>query len=540
MGDVRKRRGRPPYYHQQMSLRAVLLSLLLTVAVSAQKLDKLPAEAMHTITPAELRMHLEFLASPELGGRYTLSPSFQVAAKYLATRLSSYGYKGAANGSFYQNFDVISSQVEPQNSSLSITAKGATTDYKYGDFYNGGRVGGNVEAGIVFAGYGVSSQGQNYDDYAKIDAKGKIVLLVGGTPKGVDAAKLAESEQDNEAAAARGAVAVFRVPSREYVAYMRRAGAMRDRSSERAMLAADKSARIPEIRLAPEAAESLLSLLGLDLKRVNDATEKHEPLTPAPVDATARLTLAVKQQTRTTQNVVAILEGSDPKLKDEYVSFSAHYDHLKTSAEGKIYPGADDDGSGTVAVLNIAKALAEQRPKRSVLVIFHAGEELGLLGSEYNADHAPIVPLGKIVTNLNIDMVGRTRDTNPKNARIVDKDSIYVIGADKISQELADIHEKTNRDTEKLTFDLKYNDPNEPNRFYFRSDHWNYAKHGIPIIFWFDGTGEDYHQQSDTVDKIDFEKLARVARLVYATGYRVANLDHRLKIGTQAGTKAAD
>jgi Zn-dependent M28 family amino/carboxypeptidase len=315
---------------------------------------------------------------------------------------------------------------------------------------------------------------------------------------------------------------------------------MRDRSSERAMLAADNSPRVPEVRLAPDASELLLSLIGLDLKKLNDAMEKHDPIPPAEMDARAKLTLAVKQQTRSTQNVVGILEGTDPKLKGEYVAFSAHYDHLKTAADGKIYPGADDDGSGTVAVLNIAKAIAEQHPKRSILVIFHAGEELGLLGSEYNADIAPIVPLDKIVTDLNIDMVGRTRDANPKNAKIVDKDSIYVIGADKISQELADIHDKTNRDTEKLKFDMKYNDPNEPNRFYFRSDHWNYAKHGIPIIFWFDGTGEDYHQQTDTVDKIDFDKLARVARLVYATGYRVANLDHRLKIGTNAPTKAAD
>ena len=524
-----------------MKIRALSLFLLLTLTSFAQKLDRIPNEPMKEINPTELRMHLEFLASQEFGGRYTLSPNFSVAAKYLATRLASYGYKGAGkDGSFYQPFDVISSAVEPQSSSLSITAKGNTTEYKYGDFYNGGRTGGDAEGQLVFAGYGVSAPQFNYDDYAKIDAKGKIVVIVGGTPKGIDSSKLKEDQQGNEAAARHGAVAVFRLPSREVAAFMRRSGPMRDRASERAMLAADNSPRVPEVRLAPDASELLLSLIGSDLKKLSDAMEKHDLIEPAEIDGRAKLSLAVKQQTRSTQNVVAVFEGSDPKLKGEYVAFSAHYDHLKTSADGKIYPGADDDGSGTVAVLNIAKAISEQRPKRSVLIIFHAGEELGLLGSEYNADLSPIVPLDKIVTDLNIDMVGRVRDANPKNAKIVDKDSIYVIGADKISQELADIHEKTNKDTEKLNFDLKYNDPNEPNRFYFRSDHWNYAKHGIPIIFWFDGTGEDYHQQSDTVDKIDFNKLARVARLVYATGYRIANLDHRLKIGTNAPSKAAD
>lgn len=524
-----------------MKIRALWLVLLLSLSSFAQKLDRIPQDAMKEINPTELRMHLEFLASQEFGGRYTLAPNFTVAAKYLATRLEAYGYKGTGkDGSFYQPFEVISSQVEPQSSTLSITAKGNTTDYKYGDFYNGGRVGGEIDAPIVFAGYGVSSPSQNHDDYAKIDAKGKIVIITGGVPKGVDSSKLQRDEQGDEAAAKHGAVAVFMLPSREYVNYMRRAGPMRDRSSERATLAADKTERVPEIRLAPDASDLLLWLIGLNINKVNEITEKHDELTPTTIGGRAKLNLTVKQTSRMTQNVVGVLEGSDPKLKGEYVAFSAHYDHLKTSADGHIYPGADDDGSGTVSVLNIAKAIADQRPKRSVLVIFHAGEELGLLGSQYNTDYSPIVPLDKIVTDLNIDMVGRTRDSNPKNARIVDNDSIYVIGADKISQELADIHEKTNKDTEKLRFDLKYNDPNEPNRFYFRSDHWNYAKHGIPIIFWFDGTGEDYHQQSDTVDKINFEKMSRVARLVYATGYRIANLDHRLKIGTNAGSKAAD
>jgi Zn-dependent M28 family amino/carboxypeptidase len=143
-----------------------------------------------------------------------------------------------------------------------------------------------------------------------------------------------------------------------------------------------------------------------------------------------------------------------------------------------------------------------------------------------------------MVTDLNIDMIGRNRDSNPKNAEIVDQNSIYVIGADKLSKELNDIHERTNKDTEKLSFDYRLNDPNEPNRFYFRSDHWNYAKHRIPIIFWFDGTGEDYHQPTDTIDKIDFHKMARVARLAYGTGYRVANLDHRLVL--DGGARNAD
>jgi Zn-dependent M28 family amino/carboxypeptidase len=269
--------------------------------------------------------------------------------------------------------------------------------------------------------------------------------------------------------------------------------------------------------------------MGMSLNEVLEAKAKRRPLKPQTLDASAELHLKLNQDTQTTQNVVAVLQGTDPRLKDEYVTFSAHYDHLKTSDDGKIYPGADDDGSGTVSVLAIAKAISIHKPKRSTLIIFHAGEELGLLGSEYNADYAPVVPLSQMVTDLNIDMTGRNRDSNPGNAEIVEKNSIYPIGADKISKQLNDIHEQTNKDYEKLVFDYRLNDPNDPQRFYFRSDHWNYAKHGVPIIFWFDGTGVDYHQPTDTVDKIDFEKIARVARLAYGTGYRVSNLDQKLK-----------
>lgn len=520
-----------------MTLRAFVLVLSLVLSSFAQKLERPPADSIQSIDPTELRANLEFLTSPELGGRYTLSPSFPIAAKYLATRLEAYGYKGAANGSFFQVFDVTSAQVEPDKSSLSLTIKNEKTDYKYGAFYNNGYVGGEVDAPVVFVGHGVSSKSQKYDDYANIDVKGKIVMLVGGTPTGVEASKLESNEKSAEAAAAHGAVAVFHIPSKAYVDQMRKS-TYRDRASERAFLSLDQDKKVPEVRLAPETAEVLLSLMGLDLKSVHDAETHHKALPAKELDARAHLVLSVKQQKRTTQNVVGVLEGTDPNLKHEYVTFSAHYDHLKTGADGRIYPGADDDGSGTVSVLGIAKAMALHLPKRSTLIIFHAGEELGLLGSEFNADYSPVVPISQMVTDLNIDMVGRNRDNNPKNAEIVDQNSIYVIGADKLSKELNDIHERTNKDTEKLSLDYRLNDPNEPNRFYFRSDHWNYAKHGVPIIFWFDGTGEDYHQPTDTIDKIDFQKMARVARLAYATGFRIANLDHRLVV--DGGAKNAD
>jgi Zn-dependent M28 family amino/carboxypeptidase len=250
------------------------------------------------------------------------------------------------------------------------------------------------------------------------------------------------------------------------------------------------------------------------------------------IDARAKVNIAVEiKDAPMTQNVIGVLEGSDPKLKDQYVVISAHYDHLKTSDTGEVYNGADDDGSGTVAILEIAQAFATgQRSKRSILVIFHTAEELGLFGSEYIADYEPVVPIEKMVTNLNIDMIGRSRSEKDKDARdrfLTDKDSIYVIGSDKLSTELHGINEQTNAETARMRFDYTYNDDRHPERFYYRSDHYNYAKHGVPVIFYFTGVHRDYHRATDDVEKIDFEKMERIARMIFATGWRVANGDNR-------------
>ena len=182
-------------------------------------------------------------------------------------------------------------------------------------------------------------------------------------------------------------------------------------------------------------------------------------------------------------------------------------------------------------MLAIAHAMALDRPKRSILVIFHAGEELGLLGSEYNTDYAPAVPLENVLADLNIGMIGRSKppgDEERLDAHLSDANTIYLVGSNRLSKELHKISEDTNSQYQKLKLDYYYNDPGNPERIYYRSDHWNYAKHGIPVIFYFDGIHVDYHKPTDTVDKIDFAKMTSVARLVFETGWRLANLDHHL------------
>jgi Zn-dependent M28 family amino/carboxypeptidase len=239
---------------------------------------------------------------------------------------------------------------------------------------------------------------------------------------------------------------------------------------------------------------------------------------------------------KATQNVIGILNGADPQLKREYVMFSAHMDHLEARGT-EIFNGADDDASGTSAVLEIAQAFTlGPAPRRSIIIMFHTGEEEGLWGSKYFVQH-PTVPLQSIVVDLNVDMIGRSRapgDTNPANNELSDNNTVYLIGSDKLSQELHQLSEQTNQDTVKMNLDYRYNRQDHPYRLYYRSDHWNYAKNGIPVIFYFTGLHEDYHQPTDDVEKLDFEKMTRITRLIFTTGWRIANLDHRLKPDAQS------
>ncbi len=511
---------------------------MLAAAVTLGAASPAPLPAVPTtvdsITPAELRMHLEFLASNELGGRYTLSPSFAIAARYLASRLEGYGYRGAGqNGSFLQSFELTSSKPDAARMALELTLNGKPETFKFGEDYlqaQGTRTG-EAQGQVVYVGSGIAAPELKHDDYAGVDVKGKIVLELSEFPEGIDASRLTPEQQGSAAAAAHGAAGILVVPPQRFLDFLKQKSVMQRMATREAVQLNRGEGKIPALAVGPDLAQKLFSSMGTDLKSAMDAARKNAGPQAKVLQISANMNVAIEQTRSTSQNVAGILEGTDPVLKNEYVTFSAHYDHLKTSEKGEIFPGADDDGSGTSAVLAIARAMSLQRPKRSVLVIFHAGEELGLLGSEYNTDVAPAVPLDKVVVDLNIDMIGRSKpvgDTDTRDEHLTDAHTVYLVGADRISPELNQLSEETNKQFQKLKLDYYYNDPNNAERIYFRSDHWNYAKHGIPIIFYFDGVHVDYHRPTDTVDKIDFTKMTQVTRLVFETGWRIANLDHRL------------
>tara|TARA_B110000008_G_scaffold77286_1_gene78750 strand:+ start:1 stop:726 length:726 start_codon:yes stop_codon:yes gene_type:complete len=240
------------------------------------------------------------------------------------------------------------------------------------------------------------------------------------------------------------------------------------------------------------------------------------------------MTLLIKGKKVETENLASIIKGSE--YPDEYIIITAHLDHIGIDENGDINNGADDDGTGNVALLEMAEAFKQAEkegfgPKRSLVFLHVTGEEKGLLGSKYYTEN-PLYPIKNTVANLNIDMIGRV---NPKR-ETEDPNYIYLIGSDKLSQELHDISEAVNDKYIQLELDYTYNDERDPNRFYYRSDHYNFAKKNIPVIFYFNGTHEDYHKPTDTADKINYPVLEKRIKLIFYTAWELANRKNRIQL----------
>ena len=514
------------------------------VAASARTL-----EGVDIITAAQMKDYLSFIASDEMEGRDTPSRGLDTTAKFIATNLSRWGLKPAGdNGTYFQKIALSRDLIDKNETQVQFNGQTLTA----GDDYIPLARAADVTAPLVFAGNGWFIKSKNIDAYKGIDPKGKIAIVFGSPnsfPHGITNADLTGKRGEDwmnpgEYAQKMGVVGLVQIPDFQYLANWER---NRARIAERGTLRVTKfqpatGSQIPGIVVSPRIATVLFQ------GERRTATALFESIYsdnfPEPFALTAdkqlSLKLKIKSDTLWTQNVVAVFEGSDPVLKNEYVAVGAHYDHVGVGLPvngDAIYNGADDDGSGTTALLAMAEALAKapQKPKRSVLFVWHAGEEKGLWGSRYFTDD-PTILLDKVVTQLNIDMIGRSRkdgDTNPRNKELTGPNAIYVIGSRMMSTELGELVANVNQQYLNLTYDYRYDDPNDPNRFFFRSDHFNYARKGIPITFFFDGEHEDYHRPGDSVDKIDFEKMEKVARTIYLTLWEVANRSTRPVVDKQ-------
>lgn len=551
------------------------------------------------ITEADLKEWLTYLASDQLQGRATYTEGLGMAAAYIAEHLEAWGVKPAGDdGSYFQVVKVNGVNVR-RNSTVTVTANGQTKTFKDGEGVTfpanaGGKQ--TITAKAEFVGYGLSLPDAGLDDYKGRDASGKIVIYLGRGPQNLPAggARLLGARARNaielkhalaaigpaaggfggRGGAGRGAAPTAPAPTTPAptTATNPVAGAAGQPATPPAQPAAGGGRagqpttlgdfqtvqRLdnkvpPQITASDAFFEFLFSAAGQNYAEIKAKADKQEALPPIALDATITINVDADYtvvQTRLTRNVVGVIPGTDPKLRDSYVLFGAHYDHVGYSqtppAQGRggggggsapggcvgqvrdtprpgdvISNGADDDGSGTVAIMGIAKAFATgPKPKRSLLFVWHAGEEAGLLGSRYMADY-PSVPLDKVAAGLNIDMVGRNRCDDPKESN-----TVYVVGSDRISTELHNLNEEANSGMEKpMKLDYEMNDPADPESIYTRSDHYSYASRGIPIIFYTTGLHKDYHYVTDEVSKIEFPKLVHIAQLVYSTGAKVANMD---------------
>ena len=491
-------------------------------------------DPMAALSPDSFREWLTYLASDELEGRATFSEGLGLAAAYISERLKEAGIKpGGDGGSYFQRVAVLGVQ-STNRSTLTVEVNGQARIFGDGSGVTFPRnVGGRrtlVLNDIEFVGYGLN-MGPARNDYAGRTVKDKAVLWLGQSgPYSADpqlAARLIAN---------RTSIAVEEMGVAATLSPATPGGGRGQRGGNAPDFTTSQRLDLPEpptVTLSDEALEFIFSGSGMNYLELKAKADRREDL-PTGTIRGVKLTFDLDASyrvvnTRYTRNVVGILEGGDPQLKSTYVAFGAHYDHvgytqgvLQGTQTDRISNGADDDGSGSTALIGLARAFAAApKTRRSLMFAWHAGEELGLFGSKYLADYPP-VPIENIVAQLNMDMIGRNRQN-----RSEEENTVLAVGADRISTELHNILIDANGSlTSPLNIDFEMNDPTDPERIYYRSDHFSYAAKGIPVIFFFTGLHPDYHQVSDSADKIHFEKMSRIARLVYETGRRLAELDH--------------
>ncbi|HKO42925.1 MAG TPA: M20/M25/M40 family metallo-hydrolase [Pyrinomonadaceae bacterium] len=537
----------------------VLNSSALNYSVNAQRRQpraqrtaaSLPAQrGADKITANQLRDYLTFISSDALEGRDTPSRGLDTAAQFLAVHLSRWGFKPAGDaGSYFQKIALTSDVVDKEQTKVSLNNQPLTLGEHYLPFP------GTLDANgpMVFAGNGWFVKSKNIDGYRGIDARGKIAIIFGppaGLPRGITRQDLQGTRGVDymnafEYAEKQGVAALVIVPDFQFIANWER---NRMRMIERGNLVVEKFQTGPQrviagIIASPQLANTLFQGERANATALFESAYGGQEVEPFALRPDKKLSIAVRKQSSaatSTQNVVAVFEGSDPILKNEYVALGAHYDHVGVGIPvngDATYNGADDDGSGTTALLAIAEALAHTnpRPKRSILFVWHAGEEKGLWGSRYFTEY-PTVALDKIVTQINLDMIGRSKqegDTNPRNTNLSGPNGVYVIGSKMMSTELGELTETVNRGYLNLNYDYRYDDPADPNRYFFRSDHINYARKGIPIVFFFDGEHVDYHRPSDSVEKIDFQKMEKITRTIHMTMWEIAERATRPAVDKQ-------
>ena len=474
-----------------------------------------------TITSKELSEHLYTYASDEFEGRETGEKGQKMASEYIKKEYQNLKIGSPlANDNYYQNVPLTKGGTPNVNLSINNQNFNFVTDFVAMAGANDGTVSADE---IVFVGYGIESD--KYSNYKDLDVKGKIVLIKAGEPKEGDIYSITGTNKRSKwstrqqyraksrLANSKGAKAVLFYSPQVYPMFAKYYG----KNSGRISLKDDakKGNSMYYFYINSSVAKALSSTID-------------EDVASKIIKTSVNFTYKGISKPLSSENVVAFMKGSEKP--EEILVISAHLDHEGVK-DGKVYNGADDDGSGTVAMLEIAEAFKMaakngQAPKRSILFLHVTGEEKGLLGSRYYTDIDPIFPLANTIANLNIDMIGRT---DPKR-KSENRNYVYLIGSDKLSTELHNISEAVNSKYCNIDLDYTFNDENDPNRYYYRSDHYNFAKNNVPVIFYFNGTHDDYHKHTDTPDKIEYDLLENRTRLVFHTAWELVNRENRVTV----------
>jgi len=514
----------------------LLLYLIPAFSGCALGQDRDPIQEKYAaeIDPESAKGHLSILASEAFEGRGTGEPGGEKAAAYIAEEFKKLGLAAPVEDSYFQPVKLVRTRFDVREFTI------AGQSFRNGkDFYF---VGGGPETRIqakdlVFIGYGISDD--RYDDLKGNDIENKIVLVLSeGEPKNASGKSLITGTdvpsdwatsntkrlQNITSKKPKLIIAVSNTVQESLARFGYRLTQPRIALDDGKQAAANAT---PVVTIGKEMANLLLAKTGTSVDKLAtkiDATQKSQSAT---YHVDLNTSFGSKTEPFTSNNVLGYLEGTD--LKEELLVITAHYDH-EGNQDGVIYFGADDNGSGTTGVLEIARAFAKAKseghgPRRSILFMTVTAEEKGLLGSNYYSRH-PVFPLENTVVNLNTDMIGRVDDKHLNG----NHNYVHAIGSDKLSSELKAINEKANAMYTQMELDYMYDDPKDPMRIYYRSDQYNFAKHGIPVIFYFSGLHPDYHTPADTIDKINFELLSKRARLAFHTAWEIANRDKRLVV----------
>ncbi|MEY2950882.1 MAG: hypothetical protein RLZZ248_2083 [Bacteroidota bacterium] len=505
-----------------------LVTLAQSQNISIESSVKEVEEFMSTINQEDLKQHLYTLASDDYEGRETTERGQKMAADYIAKHFYHLGLTGPVPNQpnpYFQPIEFKARKIK------SATIRSINTSLQAPqDFFGMGYFSAELpETPLIFAGYGL--QTDQFTDVTAEEIKGKGLVLIDGVPRDNDGNPLVEKapslwQRIRRLSEQGAAFVIVTYPSIEE--FDSKSQLWRGFVSKPNLMLASEESRSGSMPIFMMNPDKVALLMGVESKNFFKTLEKKAKKGTSPANSFAtvpvKISAELEERKAFSENVLGFMEGGD--LKDEILVITSHYDHVGI-INGEIHNGADDDGSGTVGVLEIAEAFSKAKaagftPRRSILFMTVTGEEKGLFGSAYYADH-PVFPMESTITNLNIDMIGRI---DPE--REAKDPYVYIIGSNMLSTDLHQIHEKVSSTFAKgLTMDYKYNSKDDPQRFYYRSDHYNFAKNNIPVIFYFNGTHEDYHQPTDTPDKIQYELLESRAKLVFATAWELANRNEK-------------